>query len=945
MPTKQKKEIKRLLEEIDETYWGPEERALIDQALALSQEIGDEKLEYKVRIRLTSSAARTGDNDAMLSSFAWCLAKHDADPRTFPNQISDQLAGLMWQFKWMTEALDSSPIFTLTQCEAMLDDMEAHYVRENLGRSAVVTARFQHAWNVGAIEQAKDLRSQLLATPRDDHSHCDACSRSELAGFALETGEEELALQLVDEIVEGGFTCGEEPEHALSRTLIAKLRAGRTQDAIDSHMRSYRLARRNPDNISIVADNMVFCAVTGNQARGLAMVERHIAWLAHDTLNEDGQLNMLVAIAMVLEGVTRAGYGDQVVRAADAPSLERFFGPRDQVWTAVELAGVVWQTARRSAQAFDARNGNDYRSAQIEQTKTLLDSGYDLPILTEVFLEPDPTTKPPESPQQWLDLSEVYGFADLADETIDTSRRALDGGDPTQRSRALQNLIVIYIQQDEVDQARELLPSRLQALRDEGRLAQAELEDRVGLAMFGLVTEDGIARLEAELVRLSDSEPEVLADVEITLAGSLIRQEDNQMTPRAEALLESAIAHAASRPRLQAAALRGLAAGNANQGNLEKAVEYVDRVVALDVSDGCTAMVLMMRARLMGGLERYEEGAANADAATKIYARYQTGHPLIGSTFLASALMQDARRFDDEVVRLRYALREANRLEIATTGIRYRLGRALTSAGHPLEAIEILWEVLKDEEEAEVEPASRGETCQALALAFEADRRYGNAVAMCEQAAELFQEAAQPANAAEMLRRKGNIQRAFEMYDDAIETLSQAWRLVEDQDDRGIRVLVLEAWAFAKASAGQEAACQDVDQAIGLVETDPDGPYPWKIADLIDSKARILGDLSRHDEAAATYRKAAEGYAEAGDLASAARARHFAAQCLAGELKQPDDAIPIWRQALTDAEAALAAGADLSELRDSILLKLSETLDALGRDIEANEVRSRINPD
>ncbi len=352
--------IAELIERIDATYWGPEERAMIDQALALAQEIGDEGLEYLVRLRLTSSASQTGDTDAMLSSFAWCLAKHDLDPVRFPTEISSSMADLMWQFKWMIGALDASPVFTRAQCEAMLDDMEAHYRKENLGMSGVITARLQHAWRTGLIDQAKALRALLQSTPRDEHSHCDACGRSELAGFAVEVGEEDLALNLVDEIIEGDYACGEEPEGALARTLVAKLRAGRFDDALSSHQRSYRLARDNPDNITIVADNMIFCAITSNEARGLEMVERHLPWLAHDALNEAGLLNLLTAIALVLTAVDRAGHGDQVVRRADAENLRRFFGEHAGPWTAADLATAAWAAVEALATRFDQRNGNTH---------------------------------------------------------------------------------------------------------------------------------------------------------------------------------------------------------------------------------------------------------------------------------------------------------------------------------------------------------------------------------------------------------------------------------------------------------------------------------------------------------------------------------------------------------------------------------------------------------
>ena len=82
-------EITRLFDEIDSTPFGPQERALVDQAIALAVESGDEVVEYHARMRLTASAKQTGDTDTMLSSFAWCLAKHDSDPTRFPADIDN----------------------------------------------------------------------------------------------------------------------------------------------------------------------------------------------------------------------------------------------------------------------------------------------------------------------------------------------------------------------------------------------------------------------------------------------------------------------------------------------------------------------------------------------------------------------------------------------------------------------------------------------------------------------------------------------------------------------------------------------------------------------------------------------------------------------------------------------------------------------------------------
>jgi len=330
--TRPKKRFTQLIEEIDRTPWGPAEQALVADAVALAVELGDERLEYEARMRQTASAHMNGATDVMLNSFAWCLARHDADPQRFPADLEYGGADLMWQFKWMASSLRSSPAFSVEQIAAVLDDMETHYRTAGLGMSGVLTARFEDAWDAGRIDDAEALRVQLEATPRDDHSHCDACGRSQFAGFFAETDRDAEAIRLVEEMLEGGFSCGEEPEHALSRVLVPYLRAGRLDEAKSAHLRSYRLAKDNPDNLRIVANNIVFSALTGNEARALAQVERHIAWLAHDGLNVDAHFAALAAFAFALDRVTAAGHGDAPVRGADSPSLIAFFGEHDGAW-------------------------------------------------------------------------------------------------------------------------------------------------------------------------------------------------------------------------------------------------------------------------------------------------------------------------------------------------------------------------------------------------------------------------------------------------------------------------------------------------------------------------------------------------------------------------------------------------------------------------------------
>ncbi|MDR1392631.1 MAG: hypothetical protein LBJ62_01470 [Bifidobacteriaceae bacterium] len=373
-------EFNELLRQIDATNYGRAERALIDQAVALAQTAGDEELEYLARMRLTSSAAVTGDSDTQLSSFAWCIARYDADPGKFPFHPPGTAADIMFQYKWMVATLDRTAKFPLERAETMLNDMEDHYRRAGLGPSGVLTARFIHAWRTGQTSQAADLESQVVATPRDSHSHCDACIMSDRAAFACETGRPEFAIQLVEEIIERNLTCGEEPEYALSRTILAYLRAGQLKQAAKAHLRSYQLSQYKPDLLEVIADHVTFCAISGNETRSCVLLRYHLAWLSHDSLNDWARFRMLQAVWLALTALDRFGWGSEPIMPASNSQLAHYFGSAAPDYTVRELIDPAWTAAETLAQAFDARNGNSYASGLLNATADLRNERYTVPL-------------------------------------------------------------------------------------------------------------------------------------------------------------------------------------------------------------------------------------------------------------------------------------------------------------------------------------------------------------------------------------------------------------------------------------------------------------------------------------------------------------------------------------------------------------------------------------
>lgn len=922
----------RLLDEIDSTPWGPHEQALTAEAVALAQQLGDEQLEYQARMRQTASANMGGLTDVMLNSFAWCLAHHDDDPQRFPLDV-DGAADLMWQFKWMAATLRASPAFSSEQIAAVLDDMEAHYRRAGIGMSGVLTARFEDAWASGRIDEAERLRGRLETTPRDDYSHCDACGRSQNAGFFAATDRDEQAIRLVEEMIEGGFSCGEEPEHALSRVLLPYLRTGRLGDARSAHLRSYRLAKDNPDNLGIIANSIVFAAVTGNEARALALVERHLPWLAHDPLNVDGHFALLSAVAFALDRVVAVGHGEAVVRGADAAMLGSFFDEREGAWTASALAAAASAAADRIGAEFDARDGSDWHAQRRAHLQALAEESWDVPIRSDVFTTETPSSEPQDA-EGWYARALALASYGSEQDALAAADRVGELADAEKRARLLGLRIGAHASLGEWDAAEPLLPLRGAMLREAGHPEQAELEARRGLALYGRADVGDHAGLEQEWADASILPSWSRGDVALTLASLRLRGDDP--AGAADLTEHAAVCFAeAGDERLVAASRMVRAMAYAAEGEIEQAHELLESLLAdEDLNPGQRARLLELRARLHGGSGRLEEGAADADAAAAILTTLGAASALAEAQLLAGALWDDAGHPDQALPRYRAGIRLMRERErdADVSGAEFRLGRAMLAAGFAAEAAELLGDVLQREESSGASAGSRAMTASVLARALVGAEEYGQAMGAYGYAADLHSEAEEPAEQALVLTEQAKILARFGEHSDAHALLEQASDLVRPTGAVGAIVEVLHNLGQSYGGARDERAFALFDEVRSLaVEHEAD----WLVADVTDSRGRALIEFDRIDEAIAALLTAADGFAAIGDAGSAGGSELFAARTLA-DADRLDDAVPLYRSVLERA-------AGIPPLRQVAALELGDVLEKLGRTGEATQVRALLD--
>ncbi|MEV0697070.1 hypothetical protein AB0I53_04000 [Saccharopolyspora sp. NPDC050389] len=925
------KTITDLLEEADQTPYGPQERALLDQAIAVSEEAGHEELGYAARMRLVTSAKMTGDTDGMLAAFAWCLGKFDSDPVRFPSELTGAADSwdLLWYFKWMASTVTGSLQFSSAQLEAVLADMDRRYTEAGVGRTGVVQSLFSSSVETGRLEDAERFRLELEALPRDEYSHCEACARSEFADYQQTIGDNAAAVALFDEIQEQQLSCGEEPEGNEADSLLPLLRLGRGEDAAAAHMRGYRATRGNPDNIAMIARHWVFCAVTGNEARGLALLERHIRDQMVDPMNDRQKFAGSCAAAVLLDAVTRAGQGSTPVRHSDDPVLAPLLGDHAGPWTAADLAATFWAAADRLAAAFDARNGNDFHTRQVARSRALADERYDVPLESSTYtpvVAAEVTTTEPTTAEDWLRQAGERAATGDHDEVMDAVERALAAGGRAVAADAYRVAVQALIARDQHEQAANALADRGKALRELGRDDYADVEDQIGLALYGTATAADLPAFDAAIEDArARAGRDVLADLLATRADVLGTEErvDEALRDAQEA---AALLVPVAEPTIAERQLRNHAVLHRTfllmmSQRFEEAAGSIDDLLRdAGIGRPTRQVGLRMKAQALATQGRLDEALQAAEEALSLQVAIGGARLVLNAAGLSAQLLSDLGRDAEAAARMRFALRQAESAGI--TGVfaeKFRLGQYLTWSDQADEAIEVIDEVYRGESESGAPPVALGETMLGLGVAALRGEQPGVAYGAFQRGLEHAVEAEHLPLQVGLATQLARMLVQFRD-DEAIEVIDAVLERARAAEDGQSALRMLNERGLAKANLGDESAIADFDAVIAEAHAAGEA---WLAADATDSKARELAGAERHDEAIQCALAAADGYAANGDPNSGANSEFLAAQILRGQ-GRADEALACYTSAIERAEAP-ALVERLTEQRAEYLAELGRS--------------------
>ncbi|MWA06332.1 hypothetical protein F8568_039520 [Actinomadura sp. LD22] len=345
-------DVYALMTRSQELPYGEARTVLVEDALRRAEEAADEVLAFRVRLRLTDAYQFGGEPAKAFATFGRTLAEHDRDPGRF-----DEPLVLLWQMKAVVSSLTKFPEIPLDRTRAVLDDMERRYRAGGHSLQAVYRRRHIVARHLGD-PSADEWFARWRAAQRDRLSDCEGCDPTGMVAHLADAGRYEEAAEIAAPVLASELSCKEQPQGIQTAMLPVYLRTGRPEAAADAHRRAYRAHRRQIADLGDIADHLEFCALTGNDARGLEIVQRHLGWLDRAP-HAHAEMMFAAAAAAVLGRVAASGRDGVTVRrpasggraAEDVPVAE----------LRAELEGRATDLAAR----FDARNGTSHQGDKV----------------------------------------------------------------------------------------------------------------------------------------------------------------------------------------------------------------------------------------------------------------------------------------------------------------------------------------------------------------------------------------------------------------------------------------------------------------------------------------------------------------------------------------------------------------------------------------------------
>ncbi|MFD7901292.1 hypothetical protein ACFV4G_03520 [Kitasatospora sp. NPDC059747] len=330
------------LRENDARPYGRQRTVAAEELVDAAEQFDDTGVRSMALLELMEAYQYDGERSKSPVVFARVLKLWDTDPDGFGEWAGDQV---FWRFKWVAGSLAGTPEVPLEAIRRWHTEMRTRYEKAGFGLQPYYAQRYHLAAHTGV--GAEDAYELWTGRPRTELSDCHACELRARANHHVRAGDDARALEVWRPVLGGHSTCSEEPYLSHAAALLPLLREGRLDEARSSHLVGYRFARGKSGMARPVGQHVEFCALSGNEPRGLEILSENRDLFAV-TGDPSGRLDFLTGVEVLIAALARQGHGELAVS-----------GPPGRSWTVDTLLAHLRTEADALAARFDARNGTD----------------------------------------------------------------------------------------------------------------------------------------------------------------------------------------------------------------------------------------------------------------------------------------------------------------------------------------------------------------------------------------------------------------------------------------------------------------------------------------------------------------------------------------------------------------------------------------------------------
>jgi len=344
-------EITDLLSQAERLAWAdPSALRLGEQAIRLADQLQAPPLQFQARAETIAFATSCGNIDKALVACAWCISQAE---------LLDELTHwprhtFLWNMKMVWGHMFEVPHISLAQIEEISSQMSQLHRKYGYNQRPTEYMRYSNLYECGHLDEAREAYSRFLEIPRDSMADCEACETNTRVRFLARTRHDKEALAVAAPIIAGDLTCVEVPHSTYCRLLQPLIRLGEQELAEQYHKTGYAKIRSNRFLLSEAATHIGFDVHTDSYARAISRFERQLP-IAIEATRSNERYEFYTVAGWLMERLAERGRPRKI-------KLPNTFPPHNESdrYDCGQLRDWFEAESSQLADAFDARNGNDY---------------------------------------------------------------------------------------------------------------------------------------------------------------------------------------------------------------------------------------------------------------------------------------------------------------------------------------------------------------------------------------------------------------------------------------------------------------------------------------------------------------------------------------------------------------------------------------------------------